>query len=68
MHTGLSLQVICLVRGGFAAVFFTVGICQYPQFRSIDPNNVDVLLLLYMTKLYGYDRNDDGIIINKRIY
>ncbi len=23
---------------------------------------------IYMTKLYGYDRNDDGIILNKRIY
>ncbi len=22
----------------------------------------------YMTKLYGYDRNDDGIMLNKRIY
>ncbi len=22
----------------------------------------------HMTKLYGYDRNDDGIMINKRIY
>ncbi len=25
-------------------------------------------LLKYMTKLYGYDRNDDGIMLNKRIY
>ncbi len=23
---------------------------------------------LHMTKLYGYDRNDDGIKLNKRIY
>ncbi len=22
----------------------------------------------HMTKLYGYDRNDDGIMLNKRIY
>ncbi len=25
-------------------------------------------LLPLMTKLYGYDRNDDGIMLNKRIY
>ncbi len=23
---------------------------------------------VYMTKLYGYDRNDNGIMLNKRIY
>ncbi len=22
----------------------------------------------HMTKLYGYDKNDDGIMLNKRIY
>ncbi len=36
-----------------------------------------VMILIYrnnlkadidMTKLYGYDRNDDGIMLNKRIY
>ncbi len=25
-------------------------------------------LALHMTKLYGYDRNDDGIMLNKMIY
>ncbi len=27
-----------------------------------------IIYCLYMTKLYGYDRNDDGIMLNKRIY
>ncbi len=26
------------------------------------------VLKLHMTKLYGYDWNDDGIMLNKRIY
>ncbi len=25
-------------------------------------------ILVLMTKLYGYDGNDDGIMLNKRIY
>ncbi len=28
----------------------------------------DQYYLLDMTKLYGYDRNDDGVMLNKRIY
>ncbi len=27
-----------------------------------------ISIIIYMTKLYGYDRNDDGIMLNKRIY
>ncbi len=27
-----------------------------------------MILCVNMTKLYGYDRNDDGIMLNKRIY
>ncbi len=25
-------------------------------------------MIFTVTKLYGYDRNDDGIMLNKRIY
>ncbi len=27
-----------------------------------------VFIYIYRTKLYGYDRNDDVIMLNKRIY
>ncbi len=39
-------------------------ICCVPIEKRMDVS----IYCMYMTKLYGYDRNDDGIMLNKRIY